>query len=117
MFAGPLARAIGRVDARPCSGRSASCWLHPERLPVTRFNSEVSPHRVFESRRFFIDEFKRIRDLVPGATINDAVLAVCGGALRRYLLAHEELPGAEPGLARAVSRCGLRAPTCRTRPN
>jgi WS/DGAT/MGAT family acyltransferase len=31
---------------------------------------------------------------VPGAAINDAVLAVCGGALRRYLLAHEELPAA-----------------------
>jgi WS/DGAT/MGAT family acyltransferase len=61
-------------------------------MPVTRFNSEVSPHRVFESRRFTVDEFKRIRALVPGATINDAVLAVCGGAMRRYLTAHEELP-------------------------
>jgi len=30
---------------------------------------------------------------VPGATINDAVLAVCGGALRRYLMTHDELPG------------------------
>ena len=28
-----------------------------------------------------------------GATINDAVLAVCGGALRRYLMSHDELPG------------------------
>ena len=55
-------------------------------------NSEVSPHRVFESRRFSIEDFKRIRALVPRATINDAVLAVCGGALRRYLNAHEELP-------------------------
>jgi len=42
---------------------------------------------------FTLDEFKRIRSLVPGSTINDAVLAVCGGALRRYLLAHDELPG------------------------
>jgi WS/DGAT/MGAT family acyltransferase len=53
----------------------------------------VSPHRVFESRRFLIEEFKLIRELVPGATINDAVLAVCGGALRRYLASHDELPG------------------------
>jgi WS/DGAT/MGAT family acyltransferase len=29
---------------------------------------------------------------VPGATVNDAVLAVCGGALRRYLQTHDELP-------------------------
>jgi WS/DGAT/MGAT family acyltransferase len=90
MFAGPLARAIGKVT--PAVLGSLGEMLRKNRVAVTRFNSEVSPHRVFDSRRFFIDEFKRIRDLVPGATINDAVLAVCGGALRSYLLAHEELP-------------------------
>jgi len=68
-------------------------WLHPERLPITRFNAEVSPHRVFETRRFTLDELRRIRALVPGATVNDAVLAVCGGALRRYLQTHDVLPG------------------------
>jgi WS/DGAT/MGAT family acyltransferase len=92
MFAGPLARAIGKVT--PAVLGSIGEMLRKDRVAVTRFNSEVSPHRVFDSRRFFIDEFKRIRDLVPGAAINDAVLAVCGGALRRYLLAHEELPAA-----------------------
>jgi hypothetical protein len=48
---------------------------------------------VFETRRFTLEEFKQIRNLVSGSTINDAVLAVCGGALRRYLLTHDELPG------------------------
>jgi diacylglycerol O-acyltransferase / wax synthase len=48
---------------------------------------------VFETRRFTIEEFKQVRGLVPGATVNDAVLAVCGGALRRYLTTHDELPG------------------------
>jgi len=90
MFAGPLARAIGKVT--PVVFGALGEMLRKDRVAVTRFNSEVSPHRVFDSRRFFIDEFKRIRDLVPGAALNDAVLAVCGGALRRYLLAHEELP-------------------------
>jgi len=92
MFAGPLARAVGKVTPA-VFGSLGELW-RKDRMTVTRFNSEVSPHRVFDSRRFFIDEFKRIRDLVPGATINDVVLAVCGGALRRYLLAHEELPAA-----------------------
>jgi WS/DGAT/MGAT family acyltransferase len=92
MFAGPLARAVGRVTPAVL-GSLGELW-RKDRPTLTRFNSEVSPHRVFDSRRFFIDEFKRIRDLVPGATINDAVLAVCGGALRRYLLRHEELPAA-----------------------
>jgi WS/DGAT/MGAT family acyltransferase len=92
MFAGPLTRALGRVTPAVL-GALGDIWLRNDRMPITRFNSEVSPHRVFESRRFTIDEFKRIRALVPGATINDAVLAVCGGALRRYMAAHEELPG------------------------
>jgi diacylglycerol O-acyltransferase len=68
--------------------------VHPERQPVTRFNAEVSPHRVFDTRRFMLDEFREIRELVEGATVNDVVLAICGGALRRYLEAHDELPPA-----------------------
>jgi WS/DGAT/MGAT family acyltransferase len=92
MFAAPLARILRRV-APAVAGSLGELFTQPQRLPITRFNAEVSPHRVFETRRFTLDEFKRIRGLVPGATINDAVLAVCGGALRRYLETHDELPG------------------------
>jgi len=91
MFAGPLTRALGKLTPAVL-GSLGDLWLGSQRMTITRFNSEVSPHRVFDSRRFTIDEFKRIRSLVPGSTINDAVFAVCGGALRRYLEAHEELP-------------------------
>jgi WS/DGAT/MGAT family acyltransferase len=94
-----LGRAVGRLSPTVL-GSLGDAWLHPERRPLTRFNSVVSPHRVFETRRFTIEEFKRIRGLVPGATINDAVLAVCGGALRRYLARYEELP--EPSLVSIV---------------
>ena len=106
MFAAPLTRALKNVTPAVL-GALGDLWLHPERLPITRFNSEVSPHRVFESRRFLISEFKEIRELVPGATINDAVLAVCGGGLRRYLLTHDELPG--PSLV-SVAPVSVRSP-------
>ena len=70
--------------------------LHPERhLTATRFNAVVTPHRVFDTRRFLVEEFEAIRALVDGASIDDAVLAVCAGGLRRYLAAHAELPKAE----------------------
>jgi hypothetical protein len=59
---------------------------------VTRFNSIVSPYRVFETRRFLLDEFREIRRLVPGAKVNDVVLAVCAGGLRNYLASNDELP-------------------------
>jgi len=65
---------------------------HPEQVVVTRFNTVVSPHRVFDTRRMPRDEFEAVRGLVKGATLNDAVLAVCGGGLRRYLELQGELP-------------------------
>jgi WS/DGAT/MGAT family acyltransferase len=91
--AGPFGRALRR--AAPVAVELMGEWLRPSRhMPVTRFNSIVSPHRVFETRRFMLDEFKAIRTLVAGASVNDAVLAVCGGGLRRYLELHDELPAA-----------------------
>ena len=61
-------------------------------VPRTRFNEKVSAHRVFEARTFSLDQIKQIRKRVEGATVNDVVLAVCSGALRRYLDHHNELP-------------------------
>ena len=61
-------------------------------VPLTRFNLETSPHRVFDSTWFSLADFKPIRAVVDGATINDIVLAVCSGALRKYLGHHKELP-------------------------
>ena len=90
-----LLRPIGEVIARvgPAARSFASELLHQQASdPVTRFNSIVSPYRVFETRRFLLDEFREIRRLVPGAKVNDAVLAVCAGGLRRYLEANDELP-------------------------
>jgi WS/DGAT/MGAT family acyltransferase len=63
-------------------------------MPVTRFNAVVSPHRVFETRRFPLADFRRIRGLVEGATVSEAVLAVCAGGMRRYLMHTGELPAA-----------------------
>ena len=74
----------------------------PEYQNATRFNSVVSPHRVFDTRRFLLGEFEAIAVLVPGATVDDAIVAVCAGGLRRYLKLHGELPAGDlNGLAPA----------------
>lgn len=62
-------------------------------VPSTRFNLETSPHRVFDSTAFTLGDFKPMRALVEGSTVNDLVLAICSGALRKYLGHHKELPG------------------------
>jgi diacylglycerol O-acyltransferase len=86
--------------ARKLAGSAEAAWtfandllVRPEQVLATRFNSVVSAHRVFDTRRFLVEEFEAIRTLVPGASVNDAVLAVCGGALRKHLQAVGELPG------------------------
>jgi WS/DGAT/MGAT family acyltransferase len=61
-------------------------------VPDTRFNAEVTPHRVFEGQTFDLQQLAAIRRAVAGATVNDVVLAICGGALRQYLLDKGELP-------------------------
>jgi len=64
----------------------------PETVPDTRFNRPVSAQRVFEGVTFKLKQLSEIRKAVPGATVNDVVLAICGGALRRYLDEKGELP-------------------------
>ena len=103
-----LARPLAGMAARLAPAAMAlanEALLRPGNLPATRFNAVVSPHRVFETRRFAEAEFAAICGLVKGARIDDAVLAVCGGALRRYLGANAELP-AEHSLVAVVSSAG-----------
>jgi WS/DGAT/MGAT family acyltransferase len=63
----------------------------PPRVPRTRFNKVVSPHRVFEGVTFSLEQIKAIKNDV-GGTVNDVVLAICAGALRKYLQEKDELP-------------------------
>jgi WS/DGAT/MGAT family acyltransferase len=62
------------------------------RVPNTPLNGRITGARVFDARFFKLSDFKAIRALVPGATINDVALAVVSGGMRRYLLAKGQLP-------------------------
>lgn len=81
-----LAKAIKGLVAR-------NFKLHGEMIaPRTRFNAVISPNRVVEGRSVPLADIKAIRALDPGCKVNDVFLAIIGGALRRYLLAHNDLP-------------------------
>lgn len=60
--------------------------------PHTRFDGEVSAHRVVDAVGFPLADCRKIRQHVDGVTINDIFMASVGGALRAYLQSHDELP-------------------------
>ncbi|MCG3170271.1 MAG: putative diacylglycerol O-acyltransferase [Pseudomonadales bacterium] len=59
--------------------------------PKSRFDQPVGHNRVFEAREFLLSEFKELKN-AAGMTINDVAVAVVAGAMRKYLMAHNELP-------------------------
>src|SRR3546814_16024008 len=61
-------------------------------VPETRFNVPVGPHKMFDATTVALTDVAEIRKKVPGATVNDVVLTTVGGALRKYLVKHKELP-------------------------
>jgi WS/DGAT/MGAT family acyltransferase len=69
---------------------------HGQRLlftaPKTRFNEPIVVHRSFGGVSFPLNGIKAIKNRVRDATVNDVVLAICAGGLRRYLRDREELP-------------------------
>ncbi|WP_281648733.1 wax ester/triacylglycerol synthase family O-acyltransferase [Parendozoicomonas sp. Alg238-R29] len=60
--------------------------------PHTRFNTRLSPHRIFAGTRFSFADINRVRERFPDARFNDVLIATVAGALHRYLSAKGELP-------------------------
>lgn len=58
----------------------------------TRFDNDVSAHRVVDAVGFTLADCRKIRQHVADVTINDIFLAATSGAVRKYLVAKGELP-------------------------
>jgi len=59
--------------------------------PRTPFNGIVSAQRMWDTSILSLDRIKVLKKIM-GVTINDLILAICAGALRRYLDEKNELP-------------------------
>jgi WS/DGAT/MGAT family acyltransferase len=59
--------------------------------PATRLNRKLTPHRWFATVDLPVAELKRVKNLL-GGSLNDVYVAICAGAIRRYLESHAELP-------------------------
>ncbi|MFQ5515535.1 MAG: wax ester/triacylglycerol synthase family O-acyltransferase [Myxococcota bacterium] len=77
-------RALGAIlDAGHALGDAMVAGLHS--APTTPLNRPIGPHRQVDWRRLDLGEVKEVKSRL-GGTVNDVVLAVVTGALRRFLL-------------------------------
>ena len=63
----------------------------PLTAPRTPFNVTITPHRRFAALNISLARTKAIKRRM-GCKLNDVILAVVSGALRRYLAGHGQLP-------------------------
>jgi WS/DGAT/MGAT family acyltransferase len=91
------AMVFGGAD-KPASRRPASkaslgsqLWRNASFGPRTPINAAISGERGFAAASISLDEVKAIA-AAQEVTVNDVVLALCSGALRRYLARHGGIP-------------------------
>ena len=92
-----MPRLVGRSvrGAKASELRRRSFPVRPplplHRVPRTSLNVSLTAERTFAMTTLPMEELKAIRR-AAGTTLNDVYLAVCAGAIRRYLEARGELP-------------------------
>lgn len=88
---------LRRLRLLPPSSRPPQPALPSRPAPRTPFNRSISPHRRFAFRSLSFEDARTVKSAF-GVTVNDVVMALCAGALRRYLVDHDALP-ADPLIA------------------
>lgn len=107
--AAELSRQLARM-ARPRDNPDGGIYSALA-TPRTIFNQPITQQRRLATQLFALDRVKAI-SRASGATVNDIALALCGAAMRRYLIELDALPAATlvasvpVGLPRADGRPG-----------
>ncbi len=85
------ATTVARLGAQVVSGAAGGDEVVPYAAPKSMLNVHTTSARRIVAQSYAVDRFRAI-GLKHGATVNDVVLAVCGGALRSYLAGQDALP-------------------------
>jgi WS/DGAT/MGAT family acyltransferase len=99
-----IAKALQKTASAWLKGSNglSTPWLN---IPRTAFNEKISGARRFVAQSWDLDRIKKTGKAYDG-TLNDAVLAMCSGALRRYLISQNDLPD---GSLKAMAPVSVRA--------
>ena len=85
---------VGILTETLSRARRSEAMAAPLTAPRTSFNGIITGHRSVAFADVELETIKKIKNLVPGSTVNDVVLTISAGALRRYLERRGELPEA-----------------------
>jgi diacylglycerol O-acyltransferase len=87
------AKDLGRALGNLARARRANdtTLVSPLQAPKSILNQKITRARRFATQQYTVDRLKGIAK-AHGCTLNDAVLAICAGALRRFLLEQDALP-------------------------
>ena len=88
--AGTLGRLAGRIEAL-VTGDGNRVVRSGLDAPKTSFSGRISAHRRFAFGQIELDRVKAVKSAFD-CTVNDVVVTLCAGAVRRWLLEHDELP-------------------------
>jgi WS/DGAT/MGAT family acyltransferase len=105
-----MARAVQSLVVPQPRSDGAGPWQLPKNLhllgPRTLLNVAITNQRAYAVRSIPLAEVKQAGKKL-GASLNDVVMGICAGALRRYLADHSKLPKKPMSAAIPVT---LRAP-------
>lgn len=84
-------RNIGKALLNTFRTRADKSLVAPMQAPKSVINQKISRNRRFATQQFPVERLKAVAK-AQGGTLNDAVLAICGAALRRLLTEQGVLP-------------------------
>ncbi len=82
--------ALVKTISKGLRNETSALSLH---APRTIFNQSITGSRRIAAQDWPVERLRAVGK-ATGTTINDVVLAMCSGAVRRYLLEHDALPDA-----------------------
>jgi diacylglycerol O-acyltransferase len=86
-----LPASLGALAGTANRAAKGKAMAAPFTAPRTSFNGTITGRRSIAFADLSLDEIKAVKRATD-STVNDVVITLCGGALRRYLQSRDELP-------------------------